>query len=90
MVLDTLKALDFYGTISHFNTFKKTDHKTHFGGLLSILTIFAMINSSVYFGKNFFYRLNPNYLHERKVQANPIMYPMNNSNLFLAFRIEDD
>ena len=90
MVLDTLKALDFYGTISHFNTFKKTDHKTHFGGLLSILTIFAMIDAFVYFGKNFFYRLNPNYLHERKVQANPIMYPMNNSNLFLAFRVEDD
>ena len=90
MVLDTLKAIDFYGNTSHFNTFGKSKHKTHFGGLLSILTILAMINASVYFGNNFFYRLNPNYIFERINQANPIMYEMNNSNLFLAFRIEDD
>ena len=84
------KFYDFYGTTSQFSFLQKSQHKTNFGGIMSILSLISIILSSIYFGKNFYQRTNPNLIYQRLFEKNQTNFIINNSNIYLAIQIRDD
>ena len=85
----SFKFFDIYGTPFQFTFLRKDLHKTHVGGLLSFLRFITIIESTIYFGKNFFNKTNPNYIYKRLTVNNQSNYIVNNTNLYLAIQIRD-
>ena len=89
MVLDLFKVCDLYGKTFQFTVFKKELYKTEFGGLLSILSILSIMCSIIYFGKDFFYRQNPNYIYQASTLPSYPIVNIDNSNFYLSLSIQD-
>ena len=85
MVLKIFKFFDFYGESVKFTVFKNDVHKTHFGGLFSILVILSIICSCVYFGKDFYMRTNPYFNQQMFRLPNYPVLNINNSNFLIGF-----
>ena len=75
-----MKLFDLYGTTSQFTFVHNSEHKTNFGGTMSIFTVIAIIWSMIYFGNNFYQRTNPNFIYERKNEVVQTNFIANNSN----------
>jgi hypothetical protein len=85
-----LKTIDVLGTPFQFTTQKKRKFKTTFGGFISIISFGILITFTMIFGRNFFYRENPQVISK---VATPETYPplikLTGENLVLPWRIED-
>ena len=85
-----LESIDFYGEPYTFTIFQDAKFQTKIGGIMTIFTILGFIFSFVYFGRDFFFRLNPSYLNQKITLDTYPEYTINNSNLIGAVQIEDN
>ena len=84
-----LTRLDMFGHIFNFTVFNKRTHRTYVGGILTILTICCTFASTLYFGKNFWFKTNPNTNNDRIQYLSYPKYIINKSNFMFGFRVED-
>ena len=84
-----LQKIDIFGHYFNFTIFNKVTHRTYVGGILSILTICTTLASTLYFGKDFWFKTNPNTYIDRIQNLDYPKYIINESNLVVGFRVED-
>ena len=84
-----LQKIDIFGHYFNFTIFNKVTHRTYVGGILSILTICTTLASTLYFGKDFWFKTNPNTYIDRIQNLDYPKYLINESNLVVGFRVED-
>ena len=82
------KNLDIFGLSYELNINKNNKLKTTAGANLTILFIVIIIVLFIRYGIQFYYRNNPNIVLSQIVGDYEIK-PLDNSNFFFAFRIED-
>lgn len=54
-----ISSIDIFGTNFNFTIFKNEKLQTTFGGILSIISLAISVIFTIFFGRDFFYRLNP-------------------------------
>ena len=84
-----LEMVDIFGKKFNFTVFYQKYHKTSFGGVLSLLTVLCTVLITLFFGRDFFYRLNPSYTVENVELSLYPNYQVDSSNLVYGFRLVD-
>ena len=84
-----LENIDIYGQKFNFTIYNNLEHKTYFGGILTIFTLFFLYISIVFLGKNFYLRTNPDFTNNRVQLLNYPIYNLTSNNFMLGFRVED-
>ena len=84
-----LENIDIYGQKFNFTVYNKLEHKTYIGGILTILTIFFIYETFVFFGKDFYLRTNPDFKNDRVQLLNYPLYNLSSNNFMFGFRVED-
>ena len=85
-----LEGIDIFGHHFNFSVFNKKEHRTSIGGILSLLTILCTIASTLYLGRDFYFRSNPKTSTDRIQNLNYPQYTINSSNFVYGFRVEDN
>ena len=84
-----LEEIDIFGHDFNFSVFNKKQHRTYVGGILSLLTICCTFVSTLYFGKDFYFRTNPMIVNDRIQYPTYPQYKIDSSNFVFGFRVED-
>ena len=56
---NSLRKIDIFGTKFGFKIKNEESYKTVFGGILTIMSIITTVIFAVFFGQDFYYRINP-------------------------------
>ena len=90
--MNFLELIDIYGTQYQFKFFGKTQYKSRFSMILSLLTIAALIVMIIYFGDDLWYSRNPKIMTQFKIPDAAVeAFPhTNNDNFTLGWRIETE
>ena len=86
-----IKNLDTFGTSFIFTIFNRDKYLTTVGGIITIITYVIIIIFTILFGKNFFYKLNPNVLIaeiDNNLWEEPII--IDNQNFPIIWRIDNN
>ncbi len=84
-----LKMIDIFGFQYKFNFEKYGTFNTKFGGVLTILTVFAVIGAFVYFSMDYFQWKSPLLFKNSEILEKHPFFQVNSSNFFFAYRISD-
>lgn len=87
--MKTLRHLDIFGNMFNFTINKELKYRTNMGALFSIITLFVIIITCIFFGADFYYRTNPKVLSQITVPENHTMINLTTKNLTISWRIED-
>lgn len=85
----SIKYLDIFGDKITFNINKDSIHKTKTGGIFSIFFLLIVFLMSLFMGRNFYLRLNPNVLEQNIRLDNHVVRQLKPKNFTIAFRLED-
>lgn len=86
----TIEMFDLFGAQLFFSTLGKFSFQTLAGGILTLVSITAIIVSAAMFGKEIIMMKNPKYFSEELIADNSGEITINNTNLNMIFRLEDD
>ena len=89
MIGNFFNTIDIYGSHYNFTIFGKSSYSTSIGGFITILTALCYILCFYYFGTNFYYRQNPNFLNQRITEPTYQKHLINPNDIIIAFRVED-
>ncbi len=87
-MLKILKIIDVYGMPHNFTIFGSQLHTTAMGGFLTIVTLILYILSFIYFGKDFYQRMNPKYVHQLYTKDEYSLANLSNENFMLGINVE--
>lgn len=87
---ETLRKIDIYGFVTGFSYTKHSVYKSHFGGVLTLLTFIIGIILFFYICFPVFRHYNPSVYSLSTNRGYYNYHPLNNENFPIAFRFEDE